>query len=167
MATGNPVSPWPAGGVAIPNVVAAKDGYIYGGVSLAKGKIYVTTASACDVTIPYHGQIAEFGEGTFIRQWFTIGGNTTPPAQNGGGIWGPGGVAVDVQPGGGVFAATGNALPDGQPGESINYAEDIVKLSYDLSSLLSDGKPPFSLSQHDVDFGATPVLFSPMAARKV
>jgi hypothetical protein len=62
------------------------------------------------------------------------------------------------QPGGGVFAATGNAVPDGQPHESINFAEDIVKLSLDLSSLLSDGNPAFVGS--DMDFGATPLLFT-------
>ena len=158
LATGNPVSPWPAGGLAIPNVVPAKDGYVYGGVNLAFGKIYVATASVCDQA-PYHGQIAEFSTGGhFVQQWFTIGGMTTPPAQNGGGIWGPGGVAVDIQPNGGVFAATGNALPNGQPGESVDYAEDIVKLSYDLTTLLSDGDPTFS--GPDMDFGATPLLFT-------
>ena len=158
LATGNPVSPWPAGGLAIPNVLPEMDGFVYGGVNLAFGKIYVATASACDHK-PYHGQIAEFSTGGhFVQQWFTIGGTTTPPAQNGGGIWGPGGVAVDIQPNGGVFAATGNALPNGQPGESVDYAEDIVKLSYDLTTLLSDGDPTFS--GLDVDFGATPLLFT-------
>jgi outer membrane protein assembly factor BamB len=159
LATGNPVSPWPAGGIAIPNVVPTKDGYIYGGVALANGNLYITTASACDHS-PYHGQIAEFNAATatFVRQWFTIGGGTTPPPQSGGGIWGPGGVAVDEQPGGGVFAATGNAQPHGQPGESIDFAEDIVKLSLDLSSLLSDANP--AIIGSDVDFGATPLLFT-------
>lgn len=160
LATGNPVSPWPAGGVAIPNVVPASEGYIYGGVALANGKLYLTTASACDNSA-YHGQIAEFDSATatFVRHWFTVGGGMTPPLQTGGGIWGPGGVSVDIQPSGGVFAATGNAIPNGHPGsESINFAEDIVKLSLDLSRLLSDGNPVFI--GDDMDFGATPLLFT-------
>ena len=154
LATGTPVSPWPAGGVAIPKSVAAKDGYIYGAVTLANSSIYVATAGACDHTLPYHGQIAKFGTGgAFIRQWFTIGGTATVPTKNGGGIWGPGGVAVDAQSGGALFAATGNALP-----ESVNCAEDIVKLSSDLTTVLSDGQPP--LQGFDVDFGATSLLFT-------
>ena len=158
LATGNPVSPWPAAGVAIPQTIPANDGYIYGAVTLEDSSIYVTTASACDHR-PYHGQIAQFGtDGTFISQWFTIGGTATVPTQDGGGIWGPGGVAVDAQSGGTVFAATGNAMPNGQPGESTDFAEDIVELSPDLKTVLSDGQPP--LQGFDVDFGATPLLFT-------
>ena len=61
---------------------------------------------------------------------------------------------------GGIFAATGNALPDGQPSETIDYAEDVVKISFDLGSLLSDDNPLFDPLIKDADFGATPMLFT-------
>lgn len=145
LATGAELPGWP---VVITN--APERNHVYGAVNLVDGRLYVATASFCDFT-PYHGRVDAFDAttGALVGSWFPIGKR----GASGGGIWGPGGVAVD--PGtGDVFAATGNALTSP---ESYRHAEEVVRLDPDLHvAAHDDPRTPYVF---DNDFGATPLLF--------
>jgi outer membrane protein assembly factor BamB len=122
--------------------------HVYAGITLSNGKLYVATASYCDIT-PYHGHVVEIDIASHSRvaSWFVVGRTV-----NGGGIWGPGGVSLDTATGH-VFAATGNALTNP---EHYRGAEKVVELSSSLKPL--GGNYP-GLTGGDVDFGATPILY--------
>ncbi len=122
--------------------------HVYGGVTLWNGKLYVATASYCDIA-PYHGHVTEIDVATRtkVKTWYPAGLQV-----DGGGIWGPGGVSVDPATGH-VFAATGNALTNP---ESYRYSERVVELDASLT-VLGSNYP--GLTGGDVDFGATPILY--------
>ena len=143
LATGATTPGWP---VAVTRDPAHE--HVYGGINQLGGKLYVATASYCDYT-PYHGHIVQIDVATHARtaSWFTVGRTV-----NGGGIWGPGGVAVDPATGH-VFTATGNALYNP---ESYRFGEHVVELSDALKVL---GANYLGLTGGDVDFGATPILY--------
>jgi len=125
--------------------------HVYGALTLASGILYATTASYCDFGT-YYGKTTAINVATdkIVARWFVV---PTGTSNYGGGIWGPGGVSVD-NANGAVYAATGNSLP----GEHAGYAERIVRLNASLAPTASSYVP---LSGHDVDYGATPLLFQP------
>ncbi|HXJ63851.1 MAG TPA: PQQ-binding-like beta-propeller repeat protein, partial [Actinomycetota bacterium] len=138
---------WPVEGVFDPTEI-----HDYGGLTYdpGTGKLYVTFAGHCDIN-PYHGKITSIDVATHeVRKEFYPSG----PVVNGGGIWGPGGVSIDLATHH-VFTATGNAR---RHPETYRYSEAMVELSSSLTPLGSD-QPP--LEGNDVDFGATPLLFDP------
>lgn len=144
LATGAEAPGWPVTGVFTPS-----QDHVYGGPNLdaAIGKIYVTVASHCDHT-PYRGKLEEIDVATHhVQKIFYPAGD-----QNGGGIWGPGGAAIDPS-NNHVFVATGNALTNP---EYYLYSEDVVELTKGLR-VLGSNYP--GLQGGDVDFGATPVVF--------
>lgn len=145
LSTGVTLSGWP---VAITPDPAHE--HTYGAVNVSNGIAYVEIASYCDFT-PYHGKVVAVDTATRKRLgiFFPAGPNV-----NGGGIWGPGGVAIDPATGH-VFTATGNALTNP---ESFQYCEDVVELSSRLR-VLGANYPGFTGG--DVDFGATPILYQP------
>jgi outer membrane protein assembly factor BamB len=144
LATGADRTGWP-----VANVFTPSQEHVYGGILFDPiGKIYVTTASHCDIA-PYHGKIAEIDVRTHRVSKSFFPAST---AFNGGGIWGPGGVSQDSS-NGHIFVATGNALTDP---ENYLYSDGVVELTNSLAAL-GHNSPP--LSGGDVDFGATPLLY--------
>lgn len=146
MGTGAPATGWP-NPVLVANPKRLHD---YGGLNLdlVHHRIYVPYASYCDFT-PYKGQVVSVDSSTggALRRFVVV-----KDSQSGGGVWGWGGVSVDSS--GNVYAATGNALPDGST-EATPYAEYVLKLSPAFAIL---GAHHPRLGGLDVDFGATPTL---------
>jgi outer membrane protein assembly factor BamB len=143
LATGAEASGWPVAGVFAPATE-----HVYGGINEWNGKLYVVTASHCDIS-PYHGKVAQIDIATHaIQHTFYPAGKHV----NGGGIWGPGGVSIDPVARR-VFTATGNALTSP---ESYRYSEDVVEMT---AGLKVKGSNYPGLQGGDVDFGATPLLY--------
>lgn len=146
MSTGKVISRWLMSTLPLKN-------HDYGAVQLdaARHKVYVSLASFCDA-LPYKGEVESFDTHTGARTTFAV----IKDKQNGGGIWGWGGVAMDSA--GNVFVATGNALPNGAL-EATPYAEYVLKLASSNLHVLGAHHP--ALTGGDSDFGATPALFTP------
>ena len=144
LSTGDTLSGWP---VAVTTDPAHE--HTYGAVNVFNGIAYAEIASYCDFT-PYHGKVVAINIADKRVRTFLPAG----PRVSGGGVWGPGGVAIDPSTGN-VFAATGNALTNP---ESLRYCEDVVELSSALR-VLGSNYP--GLTGGDVDFGATPILYQP------
>jgi hypothetical protein len=160
LASGATLPGWPAGGLLIPNLNPAQEGFLRAGLTLRSDWLYVANASKCDFA-PFHGQIAlvHTDPPRVHRQWFSMSGNSSVPSNSGGSIWSPGGVSIDVttrQPY--VFAGTGNGYPDGPKTEVLPYGEAVVQLQPNLSSVVAFHQPGF-LSGDD-DIAHTPVLFT-------
>ena len=146
MITGAEHPGWPVTGV-----FSTPLEHVYGGINFnpASNRLYVTVAGECD-NPPYHGTVALL--------------NTNPPAlvkprfypatpqNNGGGVWGPGGVSIDPASGN-LYVGTGNSL--GNP-EYGYYSDQVVTLNPTLG-VISHNYP--NVSGFDVDFGSTPVLY--------
>ncbi len=157
LATGADLPGWPIG---IPNLALPLEGFVHAGLTLANGLLYVTNASKCDFD-PFHGQIAVINtaSATLTGQWWTMSGSSSLPSQGGGSIWGFAGVSVDPTPEtGGIFVATGNGRPNGNPSEIMPYAESVVELSPDLSQIVAYHQPGFVAG--DDDLASTSLLFT-------
>ena len=127
--------------------------YTYGSPTLTGTSLYIATASSCDTSTPYHGQVVRVSitNGAILQRWYPTGAN----GPSGGGIWGPGGVSVPPNEAW-VYALTGNALANP---ENAAFAEHVVKLTTTLA--VSDSSAPSNNSAGDLDFGATATLFQP------
>jgi len=124
---------------------------VFGAVTLWQGRLYLGVASnACDFP-PFHGRVVAVDAQSprLLAAWYATGRN----GPSGGGVWGPGGVAIDPVDDD-VYAATGNALA--QP-EHAENAESVVRLTPSLE--LKAANFPGALEGLDVDFGTTPLLF--------
>ena len=146
MRTGQEISGWP---INIANQVVQD--HIYGAVTYnpANGMLYAETASYCDIA-PWHGRITaiDTASASIVATFY-------PAAPyEGAGIWGIGGASIDSS--GNVYVSTGNAV--NAPLEGSAYGEHMVKLDSRLN-VLSANDP--SVTGNDVDFGATPMLFTP------
>jgi len=138
--------------------------YVWGGLRIADGRLYVPVASYCDVGAPD----GFFPEGGLItipladpdsrHEWDAV-----PGEQNLGGVWGWGGVSVDPSEGT-IFTAVGNSHEwSGDCGcyvDDAGYGDHIVALSPDLASVVAAQDPGIG-STGDYDFGSAPVLFEP------
>jgi outer membrane protein assembly factor BamB len=138
--------------------------YVWGGLRIAAGRLYVPVASYCDVGAPE----GFFPEGGLITvpladpdspdEWDAV-----PGAQNLGGVWGWGGVSVDPD-NGTIFTAVGNSHQwSDECGcylDDAGYGNHVVALTPDLSSVVASQDPGVA-STGDYDFGAAPVLFQP------
>src|SRR5579871_1572423 len=131
-------------------VGAVRVDHVYSALTMANGRLYVATASYCDFGT-YFGKVVAIDVATAqaAATWQVVPGAT---GDYGGGIWGPGGVAIDAT--GAVYAATGNSIPS----ENAGWAEQVVRLDASLTPQAADYVP---LVGGDVDYGATPLLFQP------
>jgi outer membrane protein assembly factor BamB len=161
MGSGKEVSGWPV-------TVGGKPGLDlpHGAMNYNPGNhsIYTTTSSSCDIS-PWHGSVVAIStqSAAVLNTFFTV------PGGSGGGIWGQGGVSID--PGSGnVFAAVGNADTSSGASQNLDYSENVLSLSPNLSLIGANypGVPPYDLlpgstpqgSDDDEDFGATPMLYT-------
>ena len=138
--------------------------YVWGGLRIAAGRLYVPVASYCDVGAPG----GFFPEGGLIvvpldqpdseSEWDAV-----PGPQNLGGIWGWGGVSIDPDSGT-VFTAVGNSHAWSDECacylDNIGYGNHVVALTPDLTTVI-DAQSPGIAATGDYDFGAAPVLFQP------
>jgi outer membrane protein assembly factor BamB len=145
LSTGAEKSGWPVTVTSNP-----ANEFTYGGVNVQNGMLYAEVASYCDYN-SYYGRLVEINIATasVAGQWYVTGANKQVV---GGGIWGPGTVAIDPTTTH-LFTATGNAFATP---ESYGYADQVVELSSSLSVL---GANYPGLTGTDADFGATPALF--------
>jgi hypothetical protein len=133
--------------------------FVYGSPTYNPGNnsLYLATASACDFP-PYHGQLMRVdvtpgATPQVLRRWF-VDGYQGP---DGGGIWGPGGVAIGPY-NQALFVATGNALADP---ENQFYADHVVRLGLNLHVEAANSPSDLDNQAVDSDFGSTPLLYQP------
>jgi outer membrane protein assembly factor BamB len=125
--------------------------FVWGGLTLSRGRLYVTVASLCDQGHYYGGiDAVNVAHPQRIVRWRTTAGTRA----YGGGIWGWGGVSIDGR--GDVYAASGNSI--GTASEAAGAAESVIELSPQLVVQQQNHPlhPPFKI--FDRDFGTTPVL---------
>jgi hypothetical protein len=152
MRTGAEAAGWP---VRVPNTTPGHD-FAHGGLNYnaARHLLYATSSSTCDIS-PWYGRVVAID--TKSR---TIAGTFFPArGQSGGGIWGPGGAAIDPLTHD-VFVAVGNADTSVGNPQTYGFSENVVQLDPTLS-LVAANYPPGIKGGDDLDFGATPLLFSP------
>jgi outer membrane protein assembly factor BamB len=139
--------------------------YVWGGLRIAAGRLYVPVASYCDVGAP-NGFFPEGGLFTVrlddpgsLHEWDAV-----PGPQNLGGVWGWGGVSVDPDTGT-IFTAVGNSHEwSDECGcfiDDAGYGNHVVALTPDLTSVVGSQDPGIA-STGDYDFGSAPVLFQPI-----
>jgi outer membrane protein assembly factor BamB len=127
------------------------------------GYLYAVTGSTCDIS-PWYGRVVEIytGNPSMRTTFYTMSGTTTQGA-SGAGVWGPGGASIDPSTQN-VFIATGNADTSGGAAQNSGYAEQVMELSPNVSTIIANNYPPnipTILGEKDFDFGATPLLFQP------
>jgi hypothetical protein len=156
LATGTELAGWP---VILPGQRFPTDyGFIHDGLNVVNGQLYAGTSAVQDLQ-PWYGRLISVDTGTAAVSglWYPLTGSAKHPAAaaSGGGIWSPGGVAVDpAATVGGVYVATGNS-PTGTP----LYTNQVVNLSPDLTKIVSYASPPIPVG--DYDYGSNPVVFQP------
>jgi outer membrane protein assembly factor BamB len=116
--------------------------------------LYITISAigACEAAKSlFRGAVIEFNAASMnvVGTWYPVQATI-----GGGGIWGPGGVALDPKSGD-LLVATGNALTRPSYGRG---AESVVELDQNLDLLAEQtpGKPVLTKGG-DFDFGSTPV----------
>ncbi|MGI8772939.1 MAG: BACON domain-containing protein [Acidobacteriaceae bacterium] len=137
---------------------------VWGGLNQNDKYVYVATGSdGCDDP-PYAGAVYKVDVSGSTPVLVTTAA-VIPGAGNaaGGGIWGYGGVSVDVA-NGNVYAA---AAADNKSGDS-GYANHIIALDANLNVLGSNAPTdpptyPCSGQPCDLDFASTPLVFQPPA----
>ena len=140
--------------------------YVWGGLRISAGRLYVPVASYCDVGaaggfFPEGGLIAlKLDQPDQGSEWDSV-----PGPQNLGGIWGWGGVSVDPDTGA-IFTGIGNShalsAECGCYIDNSGYGDQMVALNPDLSQVLDSDEPGIPATG-DSDFGAAPLLFQPDA----
>ena len=144
LATGAEQSGWPVTHVFNPHQLVS-----YGGITSDPNftSLYLQTAAHCDFR-PYKGSLTKIDIATHavVKRFKPAGAN------DGGGIWGPGGASYDPASGH-YFVATGNAFADP---ESFKDSDQVVELDANLK-VVGHNYP--GLTGYDVDFGATPILY--------
>ena len=138
--------------------------YVWGGLRISAGRLYVPVASYCDVGAPD----GAFPEGRLEsipldRTDAAAVWDPVPGPDNLGGIWGWGGVSVDPRDGS-IYTAVGNSHVRSDECacyvDDAGYGDHVVHLSADLSSVIDSERPTLP-ETGDYDFGAAPVLFQP------
>ena len=146
LSTGHEARGWP-----VPLGFTPATHHIWGSSTLVGDDLYVPVASYCDVG-RYRGGIAlvSVRRRRVIRRWYVVG-----PTLAGGGVWGWGGVPIDLADRN-VYVTTSNA---NGPTEDAGYAEHVVRLTRDLRVL--DADDPDVGIRADADFASAPLLFRP------
>jgi outer membrane protein assembly factor BamB len=139
--------------------------YVWGGLQLIDGHLYVPVASYCDEPdadgVAAEGRLVSVDPDTaqIVATFDTVAGYG-----NLGGIWGWGGVATDSA-GTTLYTGVGNSYVHEENCDCIvddaGYGDKIVALTPDLSQVLASNKPPIVPNTGDEDFGAAPVVFQP------
>ncbi|MFZ0363961.1 MAG: PQQ-binding-like beta-propeller repeat protein [Candidatus Cybelea sp.] len=164
LATGRMAPGWP---LMIANYRPHDHNFMHGGFTYnsANGLLYAVTGSTCDLS-PWHGRIVAINTNgsapSIAGTFFTMSGNSMQ-GRSGAGIWGPGGGSIDPATNN-VFVATGNADTTHGASQHASYAEQVIELSPNLSTILANNYPsniPTVHGDDDFDFGATPLLFQP------
>jgi hypothetical protein len=165
-----------------PTLLAGEANYSHTGVLLADGRIYVGTGSDCEATPTgsypsWRGRLVAIDPSsmTLLSTFFTtwqVGSN--PNNYGGGGVWAWGAASAD--PSGNIYVDSGNAetvatisprqaaapfVPT--TNEQAGYAENLVKLSGDLSTVEGANYPGFNftIGWGDLDYVGTPVIYQP------
>ncbi len=145
MTSGQEAAGWPV------TIASTKNqDHIYSALTFnpSNGLLYVETASFCDAS-PWHGSITAINTAKA-----SIAAKFFPGAPyQGAGVWGTGGVAIDAN--NDVYLASGNTTTG--PTEHSGNGEHLVQLDANLNVLASNYP---GLSGTDVDFGATPMVFT-------
>lgn len=152
LTTGSEAPGWPIT-IASP----ASTNFIYSGLTYnpSNGMLYAETSSTCDIS-PWYGRIVAINGSSA-----TISGTFYPTqGTSGGGIWGFGGASIDPVTND-VFVATGNADTTNGAQQNAFYAEQVVELTPNVSTVLANNYPGLPVGGDDLDFGATPLLFQP------
>jgi outer membrane protein assembly factor BamB len=158
--TGQERAPWPLKLLERPLYE-----YVWGGLQLIDGRLYVPVASYCDEP-DQHGVAAEGRLVAVDPATATVGStfDTVPGFGNLGGIWGWGGVAAEPD-GSVLYTGVGNSYvysdACGCEVDDVGYGDKIVALTPDLSTVLASNKPTDVPPQGDEDFGAAPLVFQP------
>jgi len=131
--------------------------YVWGGLRILDGTLYVTVASYCDET----SDVADTADGGVIAFNLTTQTSqrldTVPGPGNLGGVWGYGGVSSD---GTYLYAGVGNAYSP--LGEDAGYGDHLIQFTpAPALEVVSANKPPQVSPSGDQDFGSAPVLFQP------
>jgi hypothetical protein len=100
------------------------------GLLMAKGNVYLTWGSSCDVQ-PYHGWVIAYDARTLNQ---TAVFNTSPDAEESG-IW-QSDTAPAADADGNVFLATGNGKFDVMPAGGRDYGESVLKLAISGGNLV-------------------------------
>jgi outer membrane protein assembly factor BamB len=154
--TGTPLPGWP---IQLP--FDENHEHVWGAITQNGLFLYLATASYCDKP-PYKGRLLRVDlTDRSLKEWDPV---PTPGPNGGGAIWGWGGVSID--PAGNVWAATGNAIGPDVKSEADYDAESVVELDADLNRLHGSHAPGVP-TRGDYDFGATPLLFSPIGCGPV
>jgi outer membrane protein assembly factor BamB len=138
--------------------------YVWGGLRILAGRLYVPYSSYCD-EITAGDELADGGvialdlADPASRVVF----DAVPGVGNGGGIWGYGGVSAEPD-GSFLYAGVGNSHVY-DPAcdcdvDDIPFGDRLIKLTPDLR-VIDSNFPPGVERQSDQDFGSAPVLFQP------
>ncbi len=148
-------------------------------VTIHGGIAYVGTSSTCDIS-SWRGRIAAVNvpSMTLAATFFPVSSPQAAPGGGqqywgGGGIWGWGGVSLD--PSGNVLTGVGNAdnnsaaqisAPFVQaPSEYAGYAESLLEVGADLSTVIASNHPIapsiYGGAAYDLDVQGTPLVFTP------
>jgi outer membrane protein assembly factor BamB len=158
LATGDDAAGYPRQVVSRPDIE-----YVWGGLRIARDRLYVPIASYCDV-----GGADGFPEGSLlaipldtaaaISTWDPV-----PGPDNLGGMWGWGGVSIDPSDGT-VYTGVGNSHVWSDECscfvDNAGYGDRLVALSPDLVRVLDSSQLPIPPTGDD-DFGAAALLFQP------
>jgi hypothetical protein len=137
---------------------------VWSGLRIHGRQIYVPVASFCDradrTGRGWDGRLVAVDR---LERRVSAVLDVVPGPDNGGSIWGPGGVAVDPRDGS-IWTATANATvhEEGQLREQAPLAERVLRLSRSLRVRAQVVQPDHNeVISGDQGFGGTPMLFQP------
>ena len=153
-----------AAGFPVDLIPSPSTQYVWGGLRIVGGRLYVPFASYCDETLPgdtlADGGIfgVDLGNPTSHVTFDAVPGDG-----NGGGVWGYGGVSAELN-GSFLYAGVGNSHvfeeACGCDVDDVAFGDRLVKLTPDLG-VVESNYPPGINRQGDQDFGTAPLLFQP------
>ncbi len=172
----------PMGSVNItPTLVANESVHAHTAATYANGLVYLGTSSNCE-GVPagpqglypsWRGRVVAVDPSSMslVSTFYPTYGQGAN--YGGGGIWAWGGVSADVS--GNIYVAAGNAETNGSMGmgqsiqppfvptdaENAGYANHLLELSANLSSVVANDAPAFQPGLTDLDYTGTPVVYQP------
>jgi outer membrane protein assembly factor BamB len=159
IATGAEEPGWPVRVTARPEVE-----YVWGGVRIVAGRLYVPIASYCDAP----DAAGRYADGRVVALDLPGGAraavwDTVPGPDDMGGVWGFGGVSAEPDETA-LYTAVGNStVLDPHCNcyvDDAGFGDSIVRLTRDLVPTASN-RPANVPTVDDYDFGAAPLLFQP------